>query len=275
MPKRARKNQKRRKNVKKHVKLIKGLAAEDLIKNPALFHSPQFEQLPVDRKYQLIQQVKQYLALNRPSQPQGQIIGSSGGTNHDVFAQLMASQNALQKKENEVNQARAQAAANLEQAKRLDSVEKELARQKAQYEHTNAVESKIESLTTQLNNFNDLIRNQDIKNLQEQIKVAKDKVQYNNVQAKEKQIAELTSELKQFTTPTKQTPLIATPYPPELSEFNQRLNVENSINNNNNINNLQSDLAYQANAFETAGNINMATHLEDQIKKSPKMNTKP
>ena len=95
--------------VKKNAQKLKGLTVEDLIANPSLLHSPQFQQLPSDKQMQLIAAVKQYLALHKPNQTQGVI---TGGVNNDLHAQLLASQQALQRKENEVEAYKQQIASN-------------------------------------------------------------------------------------------------------------------------------------------------------------------
>ena len=43
-----------------------GLTLQDLLFNPALFHSPQFKRLPLKRQFQLTTAYKNYLAIYRP-----------------------------------------------------------------------------------------------------------------------------------------------------------------------------------------------------------------
>ena len=57
-----RKGKRSKKRVQRRARKLRELTAEDLLQNPALLQSPQFQALPLEKQYQLINQMRQLKA---------------------------------------------------------------------------------------------------------------------------------------------------------------------------------------------------------------------
>ena len=130
-----RKGKRSKKRVQRRARKLRELTAEDLLQNPALLQSPQFQALPLEKQYQLINQMRQLKAAmgGRPMMSAG---GSSpsGGVDSAMYHKLNDIINKNSRKDNEYAQMQAQYQAELERLKQhnesLSRLEKEQKRKK-------------------------------------------------------------------------------------------------------------------------------------------------
>ena len=97
MPKHAKKNQKRKRTVKKNADKLKEITARDILLNPALVHSPQFKALPIEKQIQLMAQVKQLQQLLG----KGTAITGGSGAADQMYSKLLNANSNLNYAQNE------------------------------------------------------------------------------------------------------------------------------------------------------------------------------
>ena len=243
------KSRSKKRTVRRNARKLKGLTVEDLIANPELLHSPQFQQLPSDKQMQLIAAVKQYLALHKPNQTQGVI---TGGVNNDLHAQLLASQQALQRKENEVEAYKQQIANNKAQLTELEATKKHFRDEEAAFKQEQQHKREMDILNSKMTALQDRMDNEEINDLQKQLNALQQKQRTVDVNRLEGKKAELIAQIKALMRNNQPTSGIPIP-PSSPSEGMQRYAVERNIQETNNQNNLQSDLSHQAEAFQESG----------------------
>ena len=265
MPKRKfqRKIQNKRKHtVKRNATKIKGLKVEDLIMNPALLQSPQFKALPIEKQFQLTTQLKQYLAFHKPNQTQGVVTTTGGGVSHGIYEQLLSAQQASQRAANEVEAYKVQLQSERQRTAELMELKKKYQQENGEYIKSEEHKREVELLTNKIHDLEDRINNGEIQDLQQQLNTLKEQVRYNDLKRNEEQKAKLQSSINRYMNIPPSSP----------SEVIQRRVVESNINKNDIINELQSELSYQANAFTTAGdNVNATitnNKLNETLKKS-------
>lgn len=279
MPKRARKLQKQRRknNVKRNAKKIKEITVQDILMNPDILNSTAFKSLPVEKQNQLIQEAKQYLNAKKTNQIQPVTVlggggGGGGGVNHDLYSQLLQSQQLVAKRENEAAAYKQQIEANKAQASELAQTKKQLSDLETKYQQELSHKQEVELLKNQIYLIKDKMDNGEIQDLRTQLADAREKNRYAELKRNEIEKVKIIEQLKPYSiyagTPTKTNPLNALSSP---SERLQRDIIERNIQANDLSNALQSSLAYQSQSLKDNGDIVNATiannNLEEVLKK--------
>ena len=226
MVKRAKKLQKqRRKNaVRKNVQKLKEITVQDIILNPAILHSPQFKALPIEKQYQLIEQVKQYMAYHKnPTSTIGS--SSTGGANHDLYSTLMSTQQTLQKRDNEISALKTQIEANKAQIQELANERSNLLNLESNFERLLDRKHTIQVLKKKQEALKDKMDNGEINDLEKQLNLTEEQNRAAQLRRIEEQKARIRQRISRYNIQSNQS--LTSPKSP--SEALQRHLVENKI----------------------------------------------
>ena len=188
-----------KKRVKKNVRRLKELTAEDLLMNPALLQSPQFQQLPMEKQFQLISQMKQLKTLF--SGRAGGVGGggtapqTSGNNDPSLFAKINELNNKASRQAKENEQLRTSYQEANEAYKREKELTKELERKSREERDSIARAVKIDDLLKQKRYLELQDEDQQAKTLEKEIKEKKEIAHLNDLREKQKENAKLTSQL--------------------------------------------------------------------------------
>ena len=194
----AKHNRHNKKNLKKRVKhnakKLKELTAEDLLMNPGLLQSPQFLQLPMEKQFQLIAQLKQLRAML--SNKAGGATPQTPGNDPSLFAKVNELNNKVARQAKENEQLRISENNALEAYKREKQLSKDIKlktnEQKAAVDQSN----RIEELEQEKRILDTRVANAELKLLREEVKQKQKLAHYNELQEKQIENQRLNTELQ-------------------------------------------------------------------------------
>ena len=188
-----------RKRVRRNAQKIKEIKAEDIIMNPSIVYSPQFQQLPKEKQFMLMTQVKQIKAMmgNRPNGPAYTSSGNSGG-DPVLLSRINDINNKASRQANENEQLRIGLQAANDALKHQKDLEKQIKFISQQQTDSINQQAKIDGLQQQLDILNSKKLDTQSQQLEKEIRDIKHEANIDNINQKQKELAKVSAQLNQI-----------------------------------------------------------------------------